>query len=65
MGINKRRIKNNIIDFLGVNYYQPRRAKAKEKQFGESKGWMLDKYFDDYEMPGRRMNPYRGWKIYP
>ena len=24
-------IKNNTIDFLGVNYYQPRRVKAKEE----------------------------------
>lgn len=22
-------------------------------------------YFDNYEMPGRKMNPYRGWEIYP
>lgn len=58
-------IKNNTINFLGVNYYQPRRVKAKVKKFDESKGWMPDKYFDDYEMPGRRMNPYRGWEICP
>lgn len=58
-------IKNNTVDFLGVNYYQPRRVKAKESEFDESKGWMPDKYFDNYEMPGRRMNPYRGWEIYP
>ena len=58
-------IKNNTIDFLGVNYYQPRRVKAKESEVDESKGWMPDKYFDNYEMPGRRMNPYRGWEIYP
>lgn len=58
-------IKNNNVDFLGVNYYQPRRVKAKENAFDESNGWMPDKYFDNYEMPGRRMNPYRGWEIYP
>ena len=58
-------IKENTIDFLGVNYYQPRRVKAKEESFDDSKGWMPDKYFDNYEMPGRRMNPYRGWEIYP
>ncbi len=58
-------IKDNTIDFLGVNYYQPRRAKAKEEPFDESKGWMPDKYFDNYQMPGARMNPYRGWEIYP
>lgn len=58
-------IHDNTVDFLGVNYYQPFRAKAKESKFDESKGWLPDKYFDTYEMPGRRMNPYRGWEIYP
>ncbi|WP_066891581.1 glycoside hydrolase family 1 protein [Clostridium nigeriense] len=58
-------IKNNTVDFLGVNYYQPRRVKAKESNYDDSLGWMPDKYFDNYEMPGRRMNPYRGWEIYP
>ncbi len=58
-------IHQNTVDFLGVNYYQPFRAKAREIPFDESSGWMPDKYFDAYEMPGRRMNPYRGWEIYP
>ena len=58
-------IKNNHIDFLGVNYYQPRRVKARESEFDDSNGWMPHKHFDNYEMPGRRMNPYRGWEIYP
>lgn len=58
-------IKANTVDFLGVNYYSPRRSKAKESKFDDSQGWMPEKYFDGYEMPGRRMNPYRGWEIYP
>lgn len=58
-------INNNKIDFLGVNFYQPRRVKAKETPVDNSRGWMPDKYFDNYEMPGRRMNIYRGWEIYP
>ena len=58
-------IKESTIDFLGVNYYQPRRVKAKESEFDNSKGWMPDKYFDYYDMPNKRMNPYRGWEIYP
>ena len=58
-------IHQNTVDFLGVNYYQPFRAKVREIPFDESSGWMPDKYFDAYEMPGRRMNPYRGWEIYP
>ena len=58
-------IKDNTIDFLGVNYYQPRRVKAKESEIDATKGWMPEKYFDYYDMPGKRMNPYRGWEIYP
>lgn len=58
-------IKENTIDFLGVNYYQPRRVKAKEEKFDDSRGWIPEKHFDYYDMPGKRMNPYRGWEIYP
>lgn len=58
-------IKNNTIDFLGVNYYQPRRIKAKESEMTFEDGWMPEKYFDNYDMPNKRMNPYRGWEIYP
>lgn len=53
------------VDFLGVNYYQPRRVQAKKDVKSSFKTWMPDMYFDYYEMPGRRMNPYRGWEIYP
>ena len=58
-------IKENTIDFLGVNYYQPRRVKAKESKVDLSNRWMPEKYFDNYDMPNKRMNPYRGWEIYP
>lgn len=57
-------IKENTIDLLGINYYQPRRIKAKESAMDHSNGPMPDDYFDNYEMPGRKMNPYRGWEIY-
>ena len=58
-------IEKNTIDFLGVNYYQPRRIKSKESEFDNSNGWMPDKHFDYYDMPNKRMNIYRGWEIYP
>ena len=57
-------IRNNTVDFLGVNYYQPRRVKAKESKV-DNKSWMPDNHFDNYDMPGKRINPYRGWEIYP
>ncbi|MBC5627916.1 glycoside hydrolase family 1 protein [Clostridium sp. NSJ-6] len=58
-------IKENTIDFLGVNYYQPRRVMAKKYIVEDEEYWMPHKYFDYYDMPGKRMNPYRGWEIYP
>src|SRR5690625_1939012 len=52
------------VDLLGVNYYQPRRVKAKEQLPNPYGPFMPDWFFDNYEMPGRKMNPYRGWEIY-
>lgn len=57
-------IKENTVDLLGVNYYQPRRIKAKESTTKLAEGPMPDDYFDNYIMPGRKMNHYRGWEIY-
>ncbi|KAF1304235.1 glycoside hydrolase family 1 protein [Enterococcus sp. JM9B] len=55
-------IRENTVDLLGINYYQPRRIKEKETPKAENP--MPEDYFDVYEMPGRKMNPYRGWEIY-
>nr|WP_189372407.1 glycoside hydrolase family 1 protein [Enterococcus sp. OL5] len=57
-------IKNNTVDLLGVNYYQPRRIMAKEKSVDPTAAPMPENYFDVYDMPGKKMNPYRGWEIY-
>ncbi|OZU88259.1 6-phospho-beta-glucosidase [Virgibacillus indicus] len=57
-------LKANTADILGVNYYQPRRVKAKDHLPNPYSPFMPDWYFDNYEMPGRKMNKYRGWEIY-
>ncbi|URZ07358.1 glycoside hydrolase family 1 protein [Clostridium felsineum] len=57
-------IKENTVDYLGINYYQPRRVKEKEKLY-DMPTWIPEKYFDNYIMPGRRINKHRGWEIYP
>lgn len=57
-------IQNNTIDLLGINYYQPRRIKAKESAVDHSHGPLPDDFFDNYDMPNRKMNVYRGWEIY-
>ncbi|SMO31925.1 glycoside hydrolase family 1 protein [Melghirimyces algeriensis] len=58
------RIEQNTVDFLGINYYQPRRVKAKEYMPNPDAPFMPECFFDHYVMPGRKMNPYRGWEIY-
>lgn len=57
-------IQNNTIDLLGINYYQPRRIKAKESAVDHTHGPLPDDFFDNYDMPNRKMNVYRGWEIY-
>ena len=59
-------IKANPIDDLGVNFYHPHRVKAPEVSVNSlSVDWSPYLYFDEYEMPGRRMNVDKGWEIYP
>ncbi|GBU10730.1 cryptic 6-phospho-beta-glucosidase [Erysipelotrichaceae bacterium] len=58
-------IKENTVDFLGVNYYQPRRVKARENLPNPEAPFFPEYYFDTYDMPGKVMNPHRGWEIYP
>lgn len=58
-------IKENTVDFLGVNYYQPIRVKAKETPVDPAAMITPESFYDFYEMPSRRINPYRGWEIYP
>ncbi|SDN08125.1 6-phospho-beta-glucosidase [Fictibacillus solisalsi] len=56
-------IRENPIDLLGVNYYQPRRVKKKEEILPEGAAFMPEHLFDPYIMPGRKINPHRGWEI--
>lgn len=58
-------IKNNKVDVLGVNYYQPRRICAKANKPNDESPFTPEYYYDYYDMPGKVMNPYRGWEIYP
>lgn len=58
-------IKENKITILGVNYYQPLRVSAKLNKANDENEFTPEYYYDPYIMPGRRMNPHRGWEIYP
>ncbi|MBJ4956292.1 glycoside hydrolase family 1 protein [Salmonella enterica subsp. enterica serovar Goldcoast] len=57
-------IADGKIDLLGINYYQPRRVKCRDSALHPNAPFMPEWLFDYYEMPGRKMNPYRGWEIY-
>ena len=56
--------KENTIDFLGVNFYHPNRVKAPDIAPNSVGAWMPNRYYDEYNMPGRRMNIDKGWEIY-
>ncbi len=59
-------IKSNTVDFLGLNYYVPRRVCAPSKAPNTDGPWMPEWYFDNYAMPGSRNNPHRdNNEIYP
>lgn len=57
-------IKENTVDFLGVNYYQPLRVCARDSMPNPNSPFLPTYYFDYYNMPGKKMNPHRGWEIY-
>lgn len=53
----------NTVDFVGCNYYQPLRVQAPV----ENKRPMTSfrDLFRGYDWKEKRINPYRGWEIYP
>ncbi len=57
------------IDFLGINFYHPLRVKALDyaPSWNEDESVILPQthFYSLYDMPNKRMNPYRGWEIYP
>ena len=58
-------IKENTIDVAGINLYYPKRIKAPSHQWNENTPFHPSYYFEDFELPGRRMNNSRGWEMYP
>ncbi len=54
-------------DYLGINYYRPGRAMAVPYHPNWDQKTILPNthFYNDYNFPGKRMNPYRGWEIHP
>lgn len=63
-GGDKALLAQGVVDVLGINYYQPRRVKCRDSLVDANSPFIPEWFFDSYEMPGRKMNPYRGWEIY-
>lgn len=57
-------IRENTSQILGLNYYEPRRVKARSSVVNPESPFLPEWFFEPYVMPGRRMNTYRGWEIY-
>ncbi|HEL0640110.1 TPA: glycoside hydrolase family 1 protein [Streptococcus equi subsp. zooepidemicus] len=53
------------VDYVGINFYHPKRVKAPEVIPVISPSWSPEWYYDAYLMPQRRMNVDKGWEIYP
>ena len=57
-------IKEHTVDFLGVNYYQPMRVSAPRYAPNPDSPMLFEQFYEPYVMPGRKINPHRGWEIY-
>lgn len=57
-------IKENTAQILGLNYYEPRRVKARLTAINPDGPFLPEWFFENHIMPGRKMNEYRGWEIY-
>ncbi len=57
-------IYSNTAQILGLNYYEPRRVKSRLTAINENSPFLPEWFFESYDMPGKKMNIYRGWEIY-
>lgn len=60
---DKQRIAQSTVDFIGVNYYQPRRVQ--EPVTPKFPAETPADFYGDYDWPEKKMNVYRGWEVYP
>lgn len=58
-------IKENTLDWVGINLYHPNRVKGRSTAVSEDAPFHPDRYYEPFDMPGKRMNPHRGWEIDP
>lgn len=56
-------IKENTVDYLGINYFFPRRVQARDEKL-KSDVFLPEKYFETYNWEMSKINKYSGWEIY-
>ncbi|WEG72881.1 glycoside hydrolase family 1 protein [Vagococcus intermedius] len=61
---DKEAVSTNTVDFIGLNYYQPRRVQEPVQKL-VGKATDPSDFYAPYVWPDRKMNVYRGWEIYP
>jgi len=60
---DKELMKQYTVDFVGLNYYQPRRVQ--EQQNPKRPATKPSDFYGYYDWPDKKMNVHRGWEIYP
>ena len=58
-------IRDNTVDYVGLNLYYPHRIQARTAGWNDSVPFHPEYYYAKFDLPGKKMNPYRGWEIYP
>lgn len=58
-------IKENTVEYVGLNLYYPHRIQARTTGWNEAMPFHPEYYYAKFDLPGKKMNPYRGWEIYP
>ena len=58
-------IRENTLDWVGLNLYHPNRVMGRTTAVNPQAPFHPNFYYEEWEMPGRRMNPFRGWEIGP
>lgn len=57
-------IRKNTVDMMGLNYYTPHRVKSRTAAWNPDVRFHPQYYFENHELQGKKMNPFRGWEIY-
>lgn len=55
----------NQVDWIGINLYHPNRVKERTTAVAKGAAFHPNFFYEEFDMPGKKMNPFRGWEIGP